>query len=163
MIEFSGKIKDTIQLKIVNLRGRQAALLLTIIGLISIISGFILSITTNDKSGVRLFAIYGGLAIVLCAILWIPMSKRRLWIEWNYNIKIADGMITVATLHQNGIIKTKAISKVKKVIDYGEFYYLFVYRWDASYGIVCQKDLLIEGTIEEFEKLFEGKIKQKIK
>ena len=26
---------------------------------------------------------------------------------------------------------------------------------------VCQKDLLIEGSLEEFEKLFEGKIQRK--
>ena len=30
-------------------------------------------------------------------------------------------------------------------------------------GIIAQKDLLVEGTLEEFEKLFEGKIIRKIK
>jgi len=60
------------------------------------------------------------------------------------------------------------ISDVKLVIDAGDCY-LFrfrrgFYKIDLSfYGcmqwlFVCQKDLLVEGTLEEFEKLFSGKI-----
>ena len=46
-------------------------------------------------------------------------------------------------------------SEATCVKDYGEFYQVF-------YGImrfpICQKDLLVSGTLEEFEALFEGKI-----
>lgn len=56
--------------------------------------------------------------------------------------------------------KKKPITKVKKVVDYGEVYYI-------SYGImvnsswVCQKKNIVQGTIEEFEALFQSKIIRK--
>ena len=49
---------------------------------------------------------------------------------------------------------------VKKVLDYGEFYeFRFYFPW--CFGVICQKDLLVEGTIEEFEQFFDGKIVRK--
>ncbi|MDE6355965.1 MAG: hypothetical protein K2L67_01855 [Clostridia bacterium] len=55
------------------------------------------------------------------------------------------------------------LDDVKKVIDLGEWYIVKFYfpvnlRW-----VICQKDLIVEGTIEEFEQLFEGKIIRKHK
>ena len=53
------------------------------------------------------------------------------------------------------------INSVKQVIDYGEFYY-FVFEYaDRDPYFVCQKSLLTQGTLEEFEALFEGKIERK--
>lgn len=52
-----------------------------------------------------------------------------------------------------------SINEVKKVIDYGECY--FIIYTDVAQAIVCQKDLIKEGTLEEFEALFEGKIKRR--
>jgi len=56
----------------------------------------------------------------------------------------------------------KYISKVKEIIDEGEWYFI-IFKYDITDTIVCQKDLIIQGTIEEFEKLFEGKIKRNSK
>ena len=51
---------------------------------------------------------------------------------------------------------------VKKVRDYGNFYYLtFYFPYKDGY-FVCQKDLLVEGTLEEFEKLFEDKLERMV-
>ena len=41
--------------------------------------------------------------------------------------------------------------------------YIIVFSGLMGLGIIAQKDLLVEGTLEEFEKLFEGKIIRKIK
>lgn len=49
------------------------------------------------------------------------------------------------------------IEDINTVYDYGEYYQL----WEAGDLFVCQKDLLVQGTIEEFEKIFEGKIIRK--
>lgn len=47
----------------------------------------------------------------------------------------------------------------RKVIDYGDCYYLvFSLVGDPSGSWVCEKDLLVQGTIEEFERIFAGKI-----
>ncbi len=56
----------------------------------------------------------------------------------------------------------REISKAEKVTDYGEFYYISFTFGNKSENFICQKDLLVEGTLEEFEALFEGKIERRI-
>ncbi|MGN0530322.1 MAG: hypothetical protein ACI4IH_04425 [Eubacterium sp.] len=58
----------------------------------------------------------------------------------------------------NAMVDTRFMKDVKEVRDYGEFYY-FVFK-AYSYRFVCQKDLLTQGSLEEFENLFAGKIKK---
>ena len=48
------------------------------------------------------------------------------------------------------------LNEVKRVYDYRCWYYLEIDFGDPYF--ICQKDLLTEGTLEEFEALFEGKI-----
>lgn len=63
--------------------------------------------------------------------------------------------------HSNELIESRYIEDVKEVKDYGEFYYLTFPFGKYSYRFVCQKDLLSQGTLEDFEALFEGKIVRK--
>ena len=56
-----------------------------------------------------------------------------------------------------GAAEIKSLEDVKKVIDYGTFYVINFY-FGGVYSGICQKDLLIEGGLEEFEKLFEDKL-----
>lgn len=58
--------------------------------------------------------------------------------------------------------ETRTIDQVKRVIDYGEWYKItfnFPYK---SQRFICQKDLIIQGTIEDFESLFSDKIIRRI-
>lgn len=59
--------------------------------------------------------------------------------------------------------RTKTISKsdVKKVYDYGDYYYIVANFLNHSSIFVCQKDLLTKGTLKDFEMLFSGKIEKK--
>ena len=52
------------------------------------------------------------------------------------------------------------ISDVRKVTDYGEFYVVFP-SGKVSYNFICQKNLLTQGTLEEFEALFPEEIIEK--
>ena len=56
----------------------------------------------------------------------------------------------------------KYTDDVSKIIEYENMYIIF-FSGLMGLGIIAQKDLLVEGTFEEFEKLFEGKIIRKIK
>ena len=56
---------------------------------------------------------------------------------------------------------SRSIDDVKKVIDMGGFYDIIFYFPNQWANCICQKDLIVEGTIEEFEKLFEDKIVRK--
>jgi hypothetical protein len=50
---------------------------------------------------------------------------------------------------------------IKGVRDFGE-YYVLIFRGLGNFSqIICQKDLLTNGTIEQFEELFDGKIVRK--
>ena len=57
---------------------------------------------------------------------------------------------------------TIEFSKIKHIYDYGEWYYI-VFKGDITNYIVCQKSLLIEGDIKEFEKIFKNQIQIKDK
>lgn len=55
----------------------------------------------------------------------------------------------------------RSINDVKEVLDMGAFYHIIFYFPNHWSNCVCQKNLIVEGTIEEFEKLFEDKIVRK--
>jgi hypothetical protein len=56
---------------------------------------------------------------------------------------------------------SRNMSDVKKIIDLGGWYHIIFYFPHKSMYFVCQKNLIVKGTGEEFEKLFEGKIVRK--
>ena len=56
------------------------------------------------------------------------------------------------------ITSIKSVSEVIKVIDYGEWYCVFFNSRHVVTDYICQKDLIVKGSIEEFEQVFEGKI-----
>ena len=49
-----------------------------------------------------------------------------------------------------------SITDVVKVLDKGEWYLIYVKSKDGRF--ICQKDLLTNGTLDEFEKFFKDKI-----
>lgn len=51
------------------------------------------------------------------------------------------------------------LTKVKEIRDYGEYYEVVTPHLFGSIIYVCQKDLLTQGTIADFEAKFTGKIK----
>ena len=166
MITFSGKVEPDIQAKIITKRSQFAG----IIGIISLAAGIIVLLiiwlcdrTLDRTLDVELIGtiIFACIVIVVCGVLCIP--TKRLMFGWNYTINFENETITVVFNHQQGAVESYKICKVKKVVDYGRYYYVFLYRLDPSKGIVCQKDLLTEGTIEEFEELFKEKIIRKSK
>ena len=58
------------------------------------------------------------------------------------------------------ISEYKPLYSVKRVFDYGDLYLIKFYFPRVS-GYVCEKSLIKQGSIEEFEKIFEGKIERK--
>jgi len=69
---------------------------------------------------------------------------------------------TIETSGVGGIsYKSVNIRDIKEIWDMGTFYAVIFYFPNMDRRFVCQKDLIVEGTIEEFEKLFENKIVRK--
>lgn len=55
----------------------------------------------------------------------------------------------------------RRLSDVKTVIDYGEYYRFVFHSRRRSAAFLCAKDGITLGSLEQFEKLFEGKIARK--
>lgn len=80
------------------------------------------------------------------------ITPKRIYVKDNTIVCITDTYT-----------ESKFIDDVKEVRDYGEFYYLIFPFGKISTSFVCQKNLLSNGTLEEFEALFEGKVVRKKK
>lgn len=86
---------------------------------------------------------------ILCGICFpfIPVYD----LDAPLQIEIEDGVVYITSKTH---IRSIDVADVKKVIDYGECYYIFFYFPHKSMNCLCQKDLIVQGTIEEFEELF---------
>lgn len=111
------------------------------------------------KTFQALSILYAYLAVFVCLMIavriFIPKSgksviPKRIYIMDNKMVCIADNFT-----------ENRSVELVKKVYDYGEFYFISFYFGKISCYFICQKSLLTQGTIEDFEKLFDGKIVRK--
>lgn len=107
----------------------------------------------------QISAITAVSAIVIFAVCIIflpyPIFKWQKSNSLAKQIYIKDGMVFYVT--DKGTV-TQALEGVKGVRDFGE-YYVLIFRGSGNFSqIICEKDLLTKGTIEQFEELFDGKI-----
>ena len=100
-----------------------------------------------------------AICTVITTIAFIP-SKKSLRYKISTQLIIDNDTVSRSVVGGNEALVTKPIGKVKTILDYGDWYYIIFKFGDMSNSWVCQKDLIVKGTIEEFEKIFEGKIKR---
>lgn len=108
---------------------------------------------------ISIFVIYS----IFAPYLLIKLDKRRMELNKKNNVPkqvyIKEDIIVCVS---SQVVENRKITDVKEVEDYGEYYALrFSIFCGYSPNFVCQKNLLIHGTLEEFEALFEGKITRK--
>ncbi len=102
--------------------------------------------------------IYALLSASMLLSLLIPKSKKEKN-AWLPKRIFTDEEYIVCTSEKYE--EFKLIQDASCVIDYGDFYYIVFPFGKISDKFVCQKDLLTQGTLEEFEALFDGKIERK--
>jgi hypothetical protein len=73
--------------------------------------------------------------------------------DYPNNVVIEDNYI-ITNGCGNRSFSSRKIDDIKKIIDYGDFYYV-KYYFPFDRFTLCQKDLITKGTIEEFEQMFE--------
>jgi len=108
-----------------------------------------------------LFKVAFALVCAIVGVMWAFFPFITLGLNLFQKVEIEDGVIDCVSLDKKSHLKS--VEDVKKVIDMGSCYYIKFYFPPEIATCFCQKDLLVEGTIEEFEKLFEGKIVRKTK
>lgn len=108
-----------------------------------------------------LFFIFPFVFIVIIATA-APFLQKKHSLEFISPQKIVidqkQGYISVIMGKQAHTFK-KSLVAIKFVIDRGEWYYLKL-RFPKIGGIICQKNLIVKGTIEEFESIFKNKLKE---
>lgn len=89
-----------------------------------------------------LILVFSGLVLLLNPLYSVNPPSQ---------VEIEDGVIYITCGYG---VKSRDLIDVKKVIDYGECYYIAFHSAHLHLSCICQKDLIVQGTIEEFEELF---------
>ena len=164
MIKFSGEIRPDIRKKITWQWDRQY-LCVVLFPAFAIAFGLMIAgiccMVQGKSAGFPL--LMTGIIMLIGAIAscFAPLPSRMKRIDYFYTIVIADGEIQETQCDKQGKQSTFKIEmeRIRKVIDYGEWYAI-IFR-GISNAVICQKELLIEGTLEEFETAFQGKLKRR--
>lgn len=159
MIEFSGELSPRCQNYIRKYDNRHAifgGLFSYVIALPVAIGMFVHMI--QDKFS--LAAILIITALMLFVLVLLPLANVKSKKEF---AKMLPQRITIeddgsVTLHRARHPIEQVMENVKDVRDYGDFYDINFALIGVTGLFVCQKDLLTEGSIEEFERIFEKKI-----
>ncbi|MEG1609079.1 MAG: hypothetical protein RR348_04350, partial [Clostridia bacterium] len=106
----------------------------------------------------RIFAIAIPPFILISILILIPQINSPMKIINLYIPKKLTIDANIISLESEKTTVVKSVLKIKKIIDVGEWYQILFYFPYKDPYFICQKDLITKGTIEDFEKLFEGKI-----
>ena len=161
MVEFKGKISEDIKKSIYQKRLRVMGIIILLF--VAVFGACMFGVIFFDgEISVREDGYIGDVLIMLggCTLLalWLliaPYSKRQKDTAWEFRVKITAENVSVVNVTDNIRIR-KPINKIRKVTDFGEYYLLHYAIIDS---FICEKALLCNGTLEEFEEIFKGKIK----
>lgn len=151
MIEFKGEILQEYKLYLIKKERFSELMFVSIVAVII-------------SMAIIIVAIFWDLIALCCLALPVVLIIVDILPKQGYEkiiptrITIDENLITIEAMAN---IPSKDIADVTHVIDGGDFYQIcFKFPYRANY-FFCQKDLIIQGTLEEFEALFEGKIVRK--
>ena len=155
MIEFRGQLSSVVEKRILHNQRTMEAKLIFFVFLIMLPSANALA---NFVGHFAIVWVYAGMLVCLPIIaLTIPRSKKEKQMFTPKSMVIDEDSITCKKATTCDV---RYFEDVKTVRDFGEFYE-FVFRFGKiSTHFICQKDLLVKGTLEEFEALFDGKIEK---
>ena len=152
MIEFSGYINGVAEQYFHN-KGRKLGNSILLIPLLLFLPGVV--VTAIRMQFWQMIVGYCLIITIIPLLTLIPKSKKeRLSITPKKIFTEDDCIICIADKYT----ESRIISDAKQLRDFGEFYEIVFRFGKISDKFICQKNLLSKGTLEEFEKLFSGKI-----
>lgn len=143
MIIFQGAISKTSQEYFLK-KIMKGILIFTII--LTLITLFICWII-GDNLFSYLILIVGTITIAAYDVYMVKNSKKA----YPIRVDIEEEFLVVYT--KVGSV-TREVKDLKRVLDEGEFYIMDFYFPYKCMEMICQKDLILQGTLEEFEELF---------
>lgn len=129
--------------------------------LIILISMFIFVLFCAVFVAIKWQIYWGFLFLIIFPILYPVIIYTEKKGQCENNIKMIIITNDYLEVYKDGVIDyvQKKPEDVKSVIDMGNFYWIEFYLPKCMY-FLCQKDLIKEGSIEEFETLFADKIQK---
>lgn len=150
MIVFRGELSEENK-KRLN-RGMRTVNIITAAILSAILAVFItLAVVYDDTVWAIAYAIIP--VMLLASALPVPSKKQNLVCPEEIIFDDTTVSITGDVFGQK-----REISQIKKIVDLGTCYKIVFYFPNNSFHCLCQKDLIVEGTIEQFEQRFSGLI-----
>lgn len=155
MVEFNGRITGKAE-KHYFKSSTQIGLLIIVVSGVGVLFPLILFSFINGYTRLGLYCCFG--LIVWFLIPLIPKTKKQKLSLTPKKIYTDGESITCIS---DAFVESRMIGDEKEVVDYGEFYAIVYPFGKLSDKFICQKSLLTKGSLEEFEKIFEEKIKRK--
>lgn len=148
MIKFDGELSDKCKFYVLN-RDRRIMLYVRIILMTPlIVLNVIMALNINI-----LLLIYVPVFLIVIIAGYKHKDKKSILCHVEINEE-------VITMEFDEKYSERKICDVKRIIDYEEFYVIDFYFPGVLYA-VCQKDLIAEGALDEFEHFFDVKIIKK--
>lgn len=155
MIEFRGELSKKNQ-KIMNKIQRQTSIFAGCEA--SLVLAIIITVLMVKVDIICAFGyIICGFVI---AFSFLPVPKKNWYLVCPQSVVIDDEGITSTGIKFSVY---RLLSQIKRIDDCGDYYkFWFEFPHQSPY-FLCQKDLIMQGSIEEFEEMFADKIVRKVK
>jgi len=155
MIEFKGEMSEKTKKHVRRMAKQRMAILLCLTCMASL-PLFRMVVYEFDPGMAVFLAITIGVGFI--GLVCICPTKKELAKNLPCRIYVNDGIIQAENDHYRDAFVLK---NAKELIDYGDFYIISLGFLSFLAHFVFEKSLITQGTLEEFEQLFEGKIVRK--
>ena len=150
MIAYNGELSSECRAYLIKRQRKLTTLLAVCIGVLCSIPFIIIAFLYN-----WVFILFSLIIILLPVFQFFSFKGATLNYILPYKFIIIDGKMTCVGAKFR---EEREIGQVSKVLDFGNWYHIFFKFPYKSQNFVAQKDLLTEGSLEEFENLFRGKL-----
>ena len=160
-VVFKGNLSENSQNRIVHRYHNAMRLYYLFAAIIVIIVGVIIIIKNgNWVVGLSICGSAGFISLLLLIFPQIILHKKDNESNFPKQITIDEKNIELDGVGDN-IYRIRSVMDIKKIIETEDCYYFkFYFPYDLNF--ICQKDLLVEGTSEEFKVIFDGKFIKEI-
>ncbi len=164
MIRFKFYMSDIIKDFVIKRRKFESILTFIIAAIIFLIPVCIFGIAwRNIPYAVLILILVYIVSLVMLFLLCRYNSPLNAFKESEPEQIIIYDDIIETTGREKYCYKQLKLYDVKYVMDYGLYYVFIFYFPNLDRRFICQKDLITEGTIKEFEEIFKDKIVRKTK
>lgn len=155
MIVFNGELSENNK-KFLNRKMKNVSIISTCILSIILVIPITLAVVFDDTIWAIAYIIIP--ALILFSVVPIPKKKWNTICPTEISINDETVIIHGETFHQE-----REISQLKRIIDFGDCYKMEFVFPHKSFSCLCQKNLIVKGTPEEFEERFADIIVRKAK